>query len=187
LRLRGRARRRARAALGRPGIAAAGLPLLAGAVAAWCCWPRYGPRPPRSPCRWAADLIAYIPTMVHAWRKPHEETWSAYALYAAAAWLALAVADFGVFAAVAYPAYLAVADTAVTASSWPGAALQSPLPAARPWQWRRPARTATGNWAAKIRSTRSARPDRGRKSVPQPHRSADLARPISTPPPPSVT
>jgi hypothetical protein len=52
--------------------------------------------------------------MVHAWRKPHEETWSAYALYAAAAWLALAVADFGVFAAVAYPAYLAVADTAVT-------------------------------------------------------------------------
>jgi len=62
----------------------------------------------------AADLIAYIPTMVHAWRKPHEETWSAYALYAAAAWLALAVADFGVFAAVAYPAYLAVADTGVT-------------------------------------------------------------------------
>ncbi|HEX2744101.1 MAG TPA: hypothetical protein VHN16_06810 [Streptosporangiaceae bacterium] len=62
----------------------------------------------------AADLIAYIPTMVHAWRKPREETWSAYALYAAAAWLALAVADFGVFTAVAYPAYLAVADTGMT-------------------------------------------------------------------------
>jgi hypothetical protein len=62
----------------------------------------------------AADLIAYIPTMVHAWREPHEETWSAYALYAAAAWLALAVADFGVFTAVAYPAYLAVADTGMT-------------------------------------------------------------------------
>ncbi len=33
----------------------------------------------------AADLIAYIPTIVHAWREPHEETWSAYALYAAVA------------------------------------------------------------------------------------------------------
>jgi len=48
----------------------------------------------------AADLIAYIPTIVHSWREPYEETWSAYALCAAAAWLALAVADFGVFAAV---------------------------------------------------------------------------------------
>jgi len=69
----------------------------------------------------AADLIAYIPTIVHSWREPYEETWSAYALCAAAAWLALAVADFGVFAAVAYPAYLAVADTGVTGEGDPAA------------------------------------------------------------------
>lgn len=61
----------------------------------------------------AADLIAYLPTIAHAWRAPREETCSAYVLYAAGAWLALAVADFGVLAAVAYPAYLAVADTGV--------------------------------------------------------------------------
>ena len=61
----------------------------------------------------AADLIAYIPTIAHAWRAPREETCSAYVLYAAGAWLALAVADFSVLAAVAYPAYLAVADTGV--------------------------------------------------------------------------
>jgi hypothetical protein len=62
----------------------------------------------------ATDLLAYIPTMVHAWQEPGEETWSTYALYAAGALLALVVADHRVFAAVAYPAYLLVADTAVS-------------------------------------------------------------------------
>ena len=39
----------------------------------------------------AADLIAYIPTIAHAWRAPREETCSAYVLYAAGAWLARAL------------------------------------------------------------------------------------------------
>jgi hypothetical protein len=62
----------------------------------------------------ATDLLAYIPTMVHAWHEPGQETWSTYALYASGALLALVVADHRVFAAVAYPAYLLVADTAVS-------------------------------------------------------------------------
>jgi len=61
----------------------------------------------------ATEAIAYVPAVSHAWREPREETWSAYALYATGAGLALAAADLHVFAAVAYPAYLAAADAAV--------------------------------------------------------------------------
>ncbi len=62
----------------------------------------------------AVDFIAYLPTVAHAWREPHEEPWIAYGLFAGGAALALAAADLHVFTAVAYPAYLAVADAAVT-------------------------------------------------------------------------
>lgn len=61
----------------------------------------------------AVDLIAYLPTIRHAWQEPGEEPWAAYALFAAGAALALAVADLHVFAAVAYPLYLLIADTGV--------------------------------------------------------------------------
>ncbi len=67
----------------------------------------------------ATDVIAYIPTMVHAWQEPHEETWLTYAGYAAGALLSLAavaIRDPGnllTATAAAYPAYLLVADGSV--------------------------------------------------------------------------
>lgn len=61
----------------------------------------------------AVDAAAYIPTAVHAWREPGEEPWGAYVLFGLGAGLALAAANLAAFTAVAYPAYLLGADTAV--------------------------------------------------------------------------
>ena len=61
----------------------------------------------------AVDAAAYVPTAVHAWQEPGEEPWPAYALFAAGAGLSLAAAHVLAFTAVAYPAYLLAADTAV--------------------------------------------------------------------------
>lgn len=64
----------------------------------------------------ATDLIAYIPTVVHAWRRPREEIAGTFVLYSAGAALTLTAAaqtgDLRVFAAVAYPANLLAADMA---------------------------------------------------------------------------
>ena len=78
----------------------------------------------------ATDAVAYVPTVSHAWREPREETWSAYALYAAGAGLALAAADLQVFTAVAYPAYLATADAGVACLILVRRGLTSPAPPA---------------------------------------------------------
>lgn len=58
-----------------------------------------------------ADFIAFVPTIIHSWRMPSEETCSSYVLYAAGGALILLCADFRVFAAVAYPLYLVAADS----------------------------------------------------------------------------
>ncbi len=64
----------------------------------------------------ATDLIAYVPTWANAWKAPDDEVATGYALYAAGAAVALAAVvqsgEMLVFAAVAYPLYLAVADGA---------------------------------------------------------------------------
>jgi hypothetical protein len=62
----------------------------------------------------AVDAAAYVPTAVHAWRKPGEEPWIAFAGWSAGAALSLAAAHVLVFTAVAYPAYLLAGDSAVT-------------------------------------------------------------------------
>ncbi len=73
------------------------------------------------PLSWAVavsvstDLLAYLPTFRHAWRKPDEEPWLPYALFGAAAALILAVADFRILAGVIYPVYLLAADGAMVA------------------------------------------------------------------------
>ena len=61
------------------------------------------------------DLLAYAPTIRHAWEKPGEETWQTFALYGMAAALALAVTDWRSPAGLAYPLYLAVFDTSAGA------------------------------------------------------------------------
>jgi thiaminase len=59
------------------------------------------------------DGIGTMPTFKHCWVKPQEETLSTYGLYALGAGLLLAVADFHVFAAYAYPLYIAVVDSVI--------------------------------------------------------------------------
>ena len=63
-----------------------------------------------------ADLFAVVPVTVHAWRRPREEPWAAFAGWAAGAALALiaalAAGQYGI-TAIAYPAYLLLATGAV--------------------------------------------------------------------------
>jgi len=67
----------------------------------------------------AVDAVAYVPTAVHAWRIPREETWSTYAMSATGAGMALAAAAIRIapglapVAGMAYPAYLLAADGGV--------------------------------------------------------------------------
>ncbi len=106
----------------------------------------------------AVDFIAYIPTGVHAWQEPREEPWTAFAGFAAGAALALAAAGWtsfpamgwGSMPAIAYPLYLAAADTVVaTMILGRRAALRradvltrpaaGPLPPSPLWEWVQPA------------------------------------------------
>jgi hypothetical protein len=61
------------------------------------------------------DAIGYVPTGIHAFRKPHEEPWSAYAMFALGALLALAATGGYVFAGFGYLLYLLAADGGLTA------------------------------------------------------------------------
>ena len=88
----------------------------------------------------AVDGLAYLPTIAHAWRLPHDEPWRVYGLFGVGAALSLAaVALQGQMlnlTAAAYPLYLVVADLGVAAlivyrrgapapaPAWPG----GPLP-----------------------------------------------------------
>jgi hypothetical protein len=67
----------------------------------------------------ATDAIAFIPTFAHAMSRPGAEPWQGYARFAVGAWLSLVAVGLQhrllSVPAVAYPAYLAVADTAITA------------------------------------------------------------------------
>ncbi|MDB5185766.1 MAG: hypothetical protein JWL85_289 [Candidatus Saccharibacteria bacterium] len=52
------------------------------------------------------DVIGALPTVKHAWQKPHEETWSLFALSGAGSLCALLVAGNTRITAIAYPIYI---------------------------------------------------------------------------------
>jgi hypothetical protein len=61
------------------------------------------------------DVLAYVPTVSHSWRYPYSESWSSYAWYGVSAAAALAAAEHLTVTALAYPAYLVLAETVTTA------------------------------------------------------------------------
>jgi hypothetical protein len=54
----------------------------------------------------AIDLIGCIPTLVHSWQKPYEETWITFLLMSIGGGLALLVVGSWAVTAVAYPLYI---------------------------------------------------------------------------------
>jgi hypothetical protein len=62
------------------------------------------------------DLVGCVPTIVHSWHKPYEETWIAFAMSSLAAALTLAAVNSGwQVTAVAYPIYLVLANIILAA------------------------------------------------------------------------
>lgn len=60
------------------------------------------------------DLLGGIPTLIHSWKKPHEETWITFFLCAIGSALALvALTDWRITAS-AYPIYLVAINTLFT-------------------------------------------------------------------------
>jgi hypothetical protein len=59
------------------------------------------------------DAIAGIPTLLHAYKAPQEETWQTFMLGSIGALLTLASASSFTTAKVAYPIYLAIANGAI--------------------------------------------------------------------------
>jgi hypothetical protein len=56
----------------------------------------------------ATDLVGTIPTVVHSWEKPHEETWITYAASAVGCILIIMAASDWRVTSVAYPLYSAI-------------------------------------------------------------------------------
>ncbi len=52
------------------------------------------------------DLVGCIPTLIHAWQKPHEETWLTFLLSAIGGGITLLVAGNWKITAIAYPVYI---------------------------------------------------------------------------------
>lgn len=94
-------------------LASAGVVLLAAAA----LLPRMIPLSLAVAVSVVTDFLAYVPTFAHGWRRPREEPWRVYTLYAAGALLALAVTlapgEPAAPTGVIYPAYLLAADTAM--------------------------------------------------------------------------
>jgi hypothetical protein len=65
----------------------------------------------------AADCLAYIPTLVHGWTEPDEESWHAYGIGAVGESLILvvALAQHASWLGLAYPLYAAIFGTTMTA------------------------------------------------------------------------
>jgi hypothetical protein len=63
----------------------------------------------------ATEVLAYVPTVAHSWGFPYSEPWPSYAWYAVSAAAALAAAAHLTVTAVAYPAFLILAETVTTA------------------------------------------------------------------------
>lgn len=80
----------------------------------------------------ATDVLAYVPTVAHSWGFPFSEAWSSYAWYAVSAAAALAAAAHFTVTAVAYPAYLVLAETVTTAVILTRRSVTTPPTGARP-------------------------------------------------------
>ena len=61
------------------------------------------------------DLIGGLPTLIHAWKKPHEETWITFFLSFLGAGIALAAISDWRITSVAYPIYLVAINALYTA------------------------------------------------------------------------
>jgi hypothetical protein len=61
------------------------------------------------------DVLAYVPTVSHAWHHPYSEAWGSYGWYAVSAAAALTAARHLTITAVGYPAWLVLAETVTTA------------------------------------------------------------------------
>jgi hypothetical protein len=61
------------------------------------------------------DTIGTIPTWVHSWRKPYEETWITYVAFLFSEIIVLALADLSVFTAYAYPVFYFIEDGTLAA------------------------------------------------------------------------
>lgn len=62
----------------------------------------------------AIDLVGALPTLKHAWQKPHEETWLAFFLAAVGAAFTLLATSKWTVTALAYPLYILVINTLQT-------------------------------------------------------------------------
>jgi hypothetical protein len=62
------------------------------------------------------DLVGTIPTLVHMWQKPHEETWITYAFSAIGCVMIVAAADDWRVTSVAYPLYSCICCTIFVAT-----------------------------------------------------------------------
>ncbi len=61
------------------------------------------------------DLVGCVPTLLHSWQKPHEETTSTFLLAAIGGFFTLLAAGDLRVTSIAYPLYIVVADAAVAA------------------------------------------------------------------------
>jgi hypothetical protein len=61
------------------------------------------------------DTIGTIPTWVHSWKKPYEETWITYVAFLFSEIIVLGLADFSVFTAYAYPVFYFIEDGTLAA------------------------------------------------------------------------
>lgn len=61
----------------------------------------------------SVDLAGGLPTLVHAWQKPHEELWQTFALSAIGGALMVAILTRYDFIALAMPLYVFVMDSAI--------------------------------------------------------------------------
>lgn len=63
----------------------------------------------------AIDLVGCIPTLIHAWRRPYEETWLTFLLSAVGGGLTLLVAGSWKVTAIAYPIYIFLINLVIAA------------------------------------------------------------------------
>lgn len=79
---------------------------LAGAMVGLLLWPIFNSPTVTIVAMITIDLIGALPTLKHAWQKPHEEKGITFLLTGIAGFIALCVAGSWEVSAVAYPAYL---------------------------------------------------------------------------------
>ena len=59
------------------------------------------------------DLLGCIPTLIHSWKQPHEETWLTFFLSACSAMLVIIAAESYRLTAIANPIYIVIINTII--------------------------------------------------------------------------